>query len=84
MSGPESPHPRQKTPSELLGGKVPCFSDGSDIIYCLFCFRIILKYAPTICMLSSSQDQLSLVQGAPTREGKRIRWILTCGAMTST
>lgn len=51
----------------------------SDVIYCLLCFRIILKFALTICMLSSSQDQLSLVRGAAIKEGKRIRLILTCG-----
>lgn len=43
-----------------------------NVIYCLLCSRIILKSAPTICMLSSSQDQLSLVHGAPIREGTRV------------
>lgn len=63
---------------KLLVAKTGCFSDWSYVIYCLFCFRTILKFVPIICMLSSSQDQLSLAPGAPIREGTRIKLILTC------
>lgn len=77
-SSPEQPHPGQNPPQGMLGGKVGCFSHWSDVIYCFFCFRTILKFVPTICTLSSSQDQLSLVHGAPIKEGTRIRLIPTC------
>ncbi|KAM9583121.1 homogentisate 1,2-dioxygenase isoform 3-T4 [Trichechus inunguis] len=44
-------------PQRTLAARVPCQKD-----------RIVLRSAPTTCMLSSSQDRLSLVHGAPTRE----------------
>nr|XP_012636000.1 homogentisate 1,2-dioxygenase isoform X4 [Microcebus murinus] len=48
-----------------LAAQVPCQKD-----------RIILRSAPTIFMLNSSQDRLSLVRGAPIREAGCIGFYL--------
>lgn len=60
---------RTEFPHWIVCRKVRCFSDWSDVVYCLLCFRTILKSALITCMLSSSQDRLSLVHGAQIREG---------------